>query len=49
MAEAAEAVATGRLDPSLLYTHRYPLAELGKALDATRDRPDGFMKALITL
>jgi threonine dehydrogenase-like Zn-dependent dehydrogenase len=47
--DAVEAVASGRLDPSTLYTHRYPLERLGEALDATRDRPDGFLKALVTL
>jgi len=46
--EAVEAVASGRLDPTPLYTHRYPLDQLDKALDATRDRPDGFLKALVT-
>ena len=45
--EAVDAVATGRLDPSALYTHRYPLDRLAEALDATRDRPDGFLKALV--
>ena len=48
MREAVEAVASGRLDPSPLYTHRFPLDRLGDALDATRDRPDGFLKALVT-
>ena len=47
--DAVEAVASGRLDPAPLYTHRYPLERLGEALDATRDRPDGFLKALVTL
>lgn len=47
--EAVEAVASGRLDPAPLYTHAYPLERLGEALDATRDRPDGFLKALVTL
>lgn len=47
--EAVAAVAAGRLDPSPLYTHHYPLHRLGEALDATRDRPDGFLKALVTL
>ena len=47
--EAVEAVACGRLDPSPLYTHRYTLDELGAALDATRDKPDGFVKALVEL
>jgi threonine dehydrogenase-like Zn-dependent dehydrogenase len=46
--EAVDAVASGRLDPSPLYTHRYPLERLGEALDATRDRPDGFLKALVS-
>jgi threonine dehydrogenase-like Zn-dependent dehydrogenase len=46
--EAVDAVASGRLDPALLYTHTYPLDRLGEALDATRDRPDGFLKALVT-
>jgi threonine dehydrogenase-like Zn-dependent dehydrogenase len=46
--EAAIAAVTGGvLDPSLLLTHRYPLEELGQALDETRDRPDGFLKALV--
>ncbi|MET1756644.1 zinc-binding dehydrogenase [Novosphingobium sp. RD2P27] len=47
--EAVQAVASGRLDPTPLYTHRYPLQRLGEALDATRDKPDGFVKALVTV
>jgi len=45
--EAVDAVASGRLDPSSLYTHRFKLDELAQALDATRDRPMGFLKAII--
>jgi threonine dehydrogenase-like Zn-dependent dehydrogenase len=45
---AVEAVVSGRLDPAPLYTHTYPLERLDAALDATRDRPDGFLKALVT-
>jgi threonine dehydrogenase-like Zn-dependent dehydrogenase len=45
--EAVDAVAGGALDPDPLYTHRYALHELAAALNATRDRPDGFVKALI--
>lgn len=45
--EAVDAVASGRLDPAPLYTHSYPLDRLDEALDATRDRPDGFLKALV--
>lgn len=47
--EAATAVATEVLNPASLYTHTYPLEQLAQALDDTRDRPDGFMKALIVL
>lgn len=46
--EAAAMVADGRLDPTPLYTHRYPLAQLGEALAATRDKPGAFVKALVT-
>jgi threonine dehydrogenase-like Zn-dependent dehydrogenase len=47
--EAVDAVASGRLDPAPLYTHHYPLERLGEALTATQDKPDGFVKALVTL
>ena len=47
--EAVEAVASGRLDPASLYTHRYPLDLLDEALTATRDKPEGFVKALVML
>jgi len=47
--EAIEAVASGRLDPAPLYSHTYPLERLAEALDATRDKPEGFVKALVTL
>lgn len=45
---AVAAVAAGQLDPGQLCTHRFPLSELGRALDFTRDRPDGFLKALVS-
>jgi threonine dehydrogenase-like Zn-dependent dehydrogenase len=45
--EAVEAVAAGKLDPNPLYTHQYSLERLDEALNATRDRPDGFLKALV--
>jgi threonine dehydrogenase-like Zn-dependent dehydrogenase len=45
--DAVDAVVEGRLDPSSLYTHRYPLEQLDQALNDTRDRPGYFMKALV--
>jgi threonine dehydrogenase-like Zn-dependent dehydrogenase len=47
MREAVDLVASGRLDPSPLYTHTYSLEEVGDALEATRTHPEGFMKALV--
>lgn len=41
------AVAAGRLDLDGLVSHSFPLERLGAALDATRDRPDGFVKAVV--
>lgn len=44
---AVAAMAEGRLDPAALYTHRFALDELDGALATMRDRPDGFLKALV--
>jgi len=41
-------VASGRLDPSPLYTHRFGIEQLPAALAAAHRRPDTFFKALIT-
>lgn len=45
---AVEAVASGRLDLAPLMTHSYPLDRLDRALDDTRDKPDGFVKGYVT-
>ena len=45
--DAVDAVSQGRLDPGPLVTHAYPLERLGEALDATRDKPEGFVKAYV--
>jgi threonine dehydrogenase-like Zn-dependent dehydrogenase len=45
--EAVEAVSSGRVNPDPLYTHRFPLHRLDEALNLTKERPDGFMKALV--
>jgi threonine dehydrogenase-like Zn-dependent dehydrogenase len=47
--EAVEAVRSGQLDLNDLITHAYPLEQLDQALDATRDRPDGFLKAVVRM
>jgi threonine dehydrogenase-like Zn-dependent dehydrogenase len=49
MREAIDAVAHGRLDPAPLYTHVFSLDQIDQAMKVTRNRPDGFLKALITL
>jgi threonine dehydrogenase-like Zn-dependent dehydrogenase len=47
--EGIEAVRLGALDPRPLLTHAFSLDRLDEALMFTRDRPDGFMKAMIVL
>jgi threonine dehydrogenase-like Zn-dependent dehydrogenase len=47
MRGAVELMSAGVLDPTPLYTHRLPLERLGDALELTRQRPDGFLKALV--
>lgn len=45
---AIDLMAAGVLDPEPLITHRLPLDRLGEALELTRKRPDGFLKAVVT-
>lgn len=47
--EAMSALEGGRLDPFALITHRYPIDGLTQAFHALRTRPDGFLKATVTL
>lgn len=44
---AVRATADGLIDPAALITHRFPLSRLNDALAMTRDRPDGFLKAIV--
>ncbi len=45
--DAIAAIEAGQLDPWSFLTHRFPLERLDDALNMTRDRPDGFLKALV--
>jgi threonine dehydrogenase-like Zn-dependent dehydrogenase len=47
MREAVAAIDSGVIDPTMLITHRFPLERLGEALDATRDKPGNFVKAVV--
>ena len=49
MREAVDAVTNGRLDPAPLYTHAFSLDQIDQAMKVTRCRPEGFLKALITI
>jgi len=46
---AVEAVGRGAMDPRPLLTHAYRLDQLGEALDATRERPEPFVKAWVEI
>jgi len=47
LVDAIAAVHNGIIDPTPLYTHKYPLEQTGAALEAASRRPDGFLKALV--
>jgi threonine dehydrogenase-like Zn-dependent dehydrogenase len=47
MRTAVAAIANGEWDPRPLFTHTVGLGDLDRGLDLLRERPDGFMKALV--
>ena len=47
MKDAIDAVLSGALTPSPLYTHAYPLEDIGQAFETVRERRDGCMKTLV--
>lgn len=47
MRAAADMVASHALNPASLYTHRFRLDQLDRAFELLRQRPDGFLKALV--
>ena len=47
MRRAVDAVATGTLDPRQFITHSLRLGELSTAFALLRERPDGFLKAVV--
>jgi len=47
--EAMDAVRDGRLDPAALLTHRMPLDRLSHAFELMCERPQGFLKAVVTM
>ena len=46
---ALEILKSGKIDVSVFITNRYPLENIQDSLKIMTDRPEGFMKALITL
>jgi len=49
MKEAAAAIERGDLDPTPLYTHEFGLDQIGDAFTTMKERPNGFLKALVRL
>ena len=49
MQHAVEAVLDGRMNPYPLLTYEAPLDSLDEAFALTRERPDGFMKAVVRI
>ncbi|MBA4149781.1 MAG: zinc-binding dehydrogenase [Verrucomicrobia bacterium] len=48
MHDAVNAVATGEINPSPLYTHGFKIDRISEAFAAMQQRPDNFLKAFIT-
>src|SRR5690606_41400461 len=46
---AAAAVLDGRIDPFPLLTHVVPLAHLARGFGLAQMRPEGFIKAIVTM
>ncbi len=49
MKKALTVVEQGLVEPTTLITHQYPLERIHEAMEAAHQRPDGFLKAVITL
>jgi threonine dehydrogenase-like Zn-dependent dehydrogenase len=49
VSSAITAVLQGRIDPFALLTHEMPLDSLDRAFELTRSRPDGFIKATVSI
>jgi threonine dehydrogenase-like Zn-dependent dehydrogenase len=47
MRDAVEAVVRRTINPAPLYTHGFPLAQLGSALNGLHERPDGMLKTWV--
>jgi threonine dehydrogenase-like Zn-dependent dehydrogenase len=46
---AVDAILQGQMEPFGLFTHEVALDSLDRGFAMTRDRPDGFMKAVVTI
>ncbi len=49
MQEAVNAISNGRLNPFPLLTHEFSFDEIDKALDASIDKPQGYIKGVICI
>ena len=47
MPRLLELIQTGRIDPSLVVTHRMPLRDAAHAYDIFRDKQDGCVKVVL--
>ena len=49
MRAAIEAAVGGRIDPGAFFTHTFPLERLQDAFVTLKERPPGFLKALVVV
>lgn len=49
MSSAADAMIKKKFQPQILFSHEFHIEQLADAFELLRNRPEGFMKALVTL
>jgi threonine dehydrogenase-like Zn-dependent dehydrogenase len=49
MREAVDAVMSGRINPQILYSHHYKLEDIQSAFNHLIERPEGFIKGIVTI
>lgn len=49
MKDAVDALLQKKINPQFLYTHIIPIEQIKDAFELQKNRPDGFLKALVTL
>lgn len=47
--DAIDAIVNNKVEIDSLFTHKFPLSQINNAFEVMKERPDGFIKALVTI